>query len=355
MIDHRRSERLQARVWIQVIGLDDEPRLRRGDISLTGIYFESDQSVGRPDSVQTLQLLPFNKRFFCEVMARVVRTVMVEDVFNEPRVAGVALEFMVDDSTKQRGIAKLMREIAGTRELPPGKRPEDYLKRLDGAWRATPGIFLHAIDNNGMVLETDWKVEAGESISCEILAPTSGRRLRIHGTAVAIEVLESDGKNHRCRVEVSFGPSNPKRPDPEEAEVEGVTLHDAMAVLLEETLVLKKSPAAPRDDHHPLEGALERVQLMSLLGYLAVEQLSGILRITRQGRDARLLVSRGRVLDVQGVSPGLPMEVLAELARWDTGAFHFSRQDVDSPDKVGMETSALLLALARYDVKREQP
>src|SRR5687768_12375299 len=110
MSDHRRSPRVQARFWILVRGVDTEPVLRRGDVSLGGIFFESEHEVGPPGSVQHRLVSPYSKQPVVEVMARVIRVVSLNDIWRGPGISGVGMEFMAEDVEKRQGIQRFVQE-----------------------------------------------------------------------------------------------------------------------------------------------------------------------------------------------------------------------------------------------------
>lgn len=75
MDEGRRSARFLSELWVGVHGHDETPVLRRGDLSASGIYYETDRAVGEPGAVVWLYLASPDKKRDIELMAHVVRTV----------------------------------------------------------------------------------------------------------------------------------------------------------------------------------------------------------------------------------------------------------------------------------------
>lgn len=335
MADHRRSPRMQARFWIQVRGVDIGPVLRRGDVSLSGIFFETDQEVGEPGSVQHLVVSPYSKHPTVEVMARVIRVVSLNDIWRGPGISGVGMEFMAEDADRRQAIQHFVQGLAGTRS---DQAPAVDVELYD----ATPGMRLKRLSLKGMTLITTWPVTVGETLRCEVQAPASGRRLRITGKATATQPLAED----RYQVEVKFREDKPSRPSWDDVPVEGVSLDDAMSVLLEETT----APGPEDSRRHDLTGALDRIQLAALLSFLEMERMTGTLTLHREDASAHVWVKDGRVLDVTSDNlAGAPMNLLSKMLTWQEGAFHFYVRDITVADKLNSSTTGLLMELARLD------
>ncbi len=52
--ERRFGARVRAALWITVRGLHHEPRLVTGDVSLSGVFFEVDHSLGKVGSILAL-------------------------------------------------------------------------------------------------------------------------------------------------------------------------------------------------------------------------------------------------------------------------------------------------------------
>jgi hypothetical protein len=95
----RRGARVAAAFLVAIDGLDATPRRRTGDISTTGVYFDTDRDIGTAGTVQWLHLESFDSARVIRVMACVVRTVQLADASGQ-RVWGAAFEFMPESDEK---------------------------------------------------------------------------------------------------------------------------------------------------------------------------------------------------------------------------------------------------------------
>jgi CRP-like cAMP-binding protein len=109
------------------------------------------------------------------------------------------------------------------------------------------------------------------------------------------------------------------------------------------------SSGAKETSRAHMQGDLAQVKPTSLLVFLEMERMSGVLRLCRRGQEATLYVKTGRVLDVE--KPGgvveQPADFVGALLAWDAGEFQFSFEPVDREDRVRTATMALLLDAAR--------
>jgi CheY-like chemotaxis protein/Tfp pilus assembly protein PilZ len=105
-----------------------------------------------------------------------------------------------------------------------------------------------------------------------------------------------------------------------------------------------------------LRGNLVDIGLGSLLSLFEFERKSGILLLLRSGDIARVFVSEGRVLKVEGSSGlGTPKARLMKLLDWHEGQFEFSPCAIGGRDEIGTPVAQLLLEHARSsDEEREK-
>lgn len=120
---------------------------------------------------------------------------------------------------------------------------------------------------------------------------------------------------------------------------------------LDEELVLRVhrvvAPAAPAANPG-LRGNLDDIGLGTLLSLFEFERKSGILLLIRDGQIARLFVSEGRVLKVEGNAlDGAPRQRLMALLDWQAGSFEFSPCSIGGRDELGVSVTQLLLEHAR--------
>jgi CheY-like chemotaxis protein len=101
-----------------------------------------------------------------------------------------------------------------------------------------------------------------------------------------------------------------------------------------------------------LRGNLVDIGLGTLLSLFEFERKSGMLLLLRDGEVARLFVSEGRVLKVEGnLTNGTPVATprqrLMSLLDWQAGQFEFSPCSIGGRDELGVSVTQLLLEHAR--------
>ncbi|MBI5511154.1 MAG: DUF4388 domain-containing protein [Deltaproteobacteria bacterium] len=354
-LDRRRGARIPTRLRLKIAGVDSEPRIRRGNVSMTGVYAEIDAPVGEPGSVQTLTLAPVETDVHITVLARIVRVVGVQDLWNGPAVAGIAFEFLPETEAKRVQVEDVVREIIAARDYVAQSLQIDAQFEVGPASAPESPQTAHAVVRDlgvaRMVLVTSWPVTVGESIRCNIEAPDSGRRFAIAGKVTKAETAPSpDTDGYRVEVEFAPGPELAPAAPP---EAQGATIAGAIGSLLEE-LIFPDPAGGPHRVREHLRGTLERIRLASLMGFFEIERLTGILSLRREDQTAKVFVKDGRVLDadISGLFL-LPRAALATMIQWDSGDFEFELQPVDRVDRLSTSTSALLIELAKdVDEKR---
>jgi DNA-binding response OmpR family regulator/Tfp pilus assembly protein PilZ len=105
-----------------------------------------------------------------------------------------------------------------------------------------------------------------------------------------------------------------------------------------------------------LRGSLEDIALGTLLSLFEFERKSGMLLLVREAEVARLFVSEGRVLKVEGnPGPGAPKHKLLRLLDWHEGHFEFSPCAINTPDEIMTTVTSLLLEHARRHDEESAP
>jgi CheY-like chemotaxis protein len=121
---------------------------------------------------------------------------------------------------------------------------------------------------------------------------------------------------------------------------------------LDEELVIRVhrvvAPVAPVANPG-LRGNLVDIGLGTLLSLFEFERKSGILLLLRDGEIARLFVSEGKVLKVEGsMGNGAPKQRLMSLLDWHAGQFEFSPCTIGGRDELeDVSITQLLLEHAR--------
>jgi len=296
--ESRRHPRFACSLELQIVGIDRRAVMRRGDISLSGLFVGLDRDVGKPGTVYILRLRSRDKQTRVEVEARLARVTSSDDLLRGRVVTGAGFEVLAYDADAREAYAGFVAHVA-----------ESQLATDDAA---------DVID--AVTVRTDWQLRKGERLAIEV--PTqNGGALRYAGYAVRSRKAK-DG-TYRTRVEWDAA-------QPVEAEQEVGGIREAL------------------DQGPPhLSGELARFGLPTLLGLLALERASGRLRLDGPFGAATVFLRDGAVVDVSG--DGDPIERLATLCRWDAGQFTMHLGRTSGPDRVRTPTTALLLELARQE------
>ena len=372
--ESRRGARVATNFLVAIQGVDREPMLRKGDISTTGVYFETDYDVGGVGTIHWLHLLAADGTRTLNIMAYVARTLQIADAGGK-RVGGAAFEFMPDNDEALTTLRDFVRHVLGARHGDVGR----IEPRLDAEMSASEGAGQRAkvqeLSVRSMVLETSWAIEPGERVRIDITAPGMTRRIRLEGRAVRVspkhtdrepshydievEVQEETARPLRTHSSMTFQAVAPElvqaamelarisqrpgsRPAIEEDEASR-TLDDLLSAL-----ILPPQKDAPRQRHHHLSGELSRIRLPTLLSLFDMERMTGKLVLQREIEEARLWLREGQIFDVEPVAANETRRArMAALLAWDEGTFAFYDQPVERPNRVGASTTALLLDLAR--------
>ncbi len=378
-METRGTARVSTRLAVAVHGVDDEPSIRPGNISTTGVYFESDREVGAVGSVQWLYLATVDGERTIEMMAYVVRVVEVIDVGS--RVRGVALHFMPGN---QQQVGELQEFVDHVLQTGGEMARRDHARLRAWADIDTARPVPRAVHAAGLHLETTWPFAPGDAVELEIVTPDAVHTLRLTGRAVDIVRAEErrDGKP-RWRVEVSVEhragsrAGATSRPPPSARTAGTARLMDSdpplpppslnSSVLLERELdpehdaemvsstlehllaaILGPDHVERRGHRKHLSGQLDRIRLPTVLSLFEMEALSGKLVVTHGDETVKLYVLDGNIVDVEplGLAPS-HRDAVARLLMWSEGSFEFVLERVDRPDRLRMGTTALLLDLAR--------
>ncbi len=368
----RRGPRVATAFLVAIDGLDATPRRRKGDISATGIYFDTDREIGAAGTVQWLHLESFDSARVIRVMACVVRTVQLSDVGGQ-RVWGAAFEFMPESDEKAGLVREFVRYVLELRRAA-------YLGETPSGPPSSPGKAAHELAADGhpqasqlsvrsVKLHTSWAMVEGERVRVDIVAPGMTRRIRLEGRAVRVsprvaaprgspdgfdievEVDQETARPVRLHSSLSFPavrPDDPAGASPVPAPApSSEALDDLLAALI-------LPPEDPPRRHH-LSGQMARIGLPSLLSLIAMDRMTGRVSVTRPTGESHIYIRDGQVLDVEPTANRPRRAVLIELLGSEDGTFQFTLEEVLRPDRVGLTTTTLLLELARETDEARRP
>jgi hypothetical protein len=351
-IQRRRAPRLKTHLRLQVLGMDEEFHDVDGDISVGGVYIDTDRDVGDLGSVQRLRLASARGPQQLTVLARIARIATINDFWRGHVIVGVAFQFMFHEIAEV-GVPLKTVPIESSWAMGEfvrclARESDEQEARLDHVWQATlessvgagRAATVNGVSLQGTVLETDFAVPLGELIRVDI--PGSGPEPRIPLFGRALEsraVPESDGKRYRTSVSFESEPTSSAVTSPN-------SIQEALGALLSATAAAPADEPAVRRQH--LAGDLARVSLASVLTVCELERATGVLRLRAAGQEIRCYVSDGRLFDVDRIGADVPQSAesaLAPVLAWPSGTFEFLFEPVNRADRIGMPTGALLLTL----------
>lgn len=324
---------------MRITGVDGEPVIRRGDISSSGMFVQGEAGGGGCGTVELLQIVVPRKSERIDVLGRVVRRMILEDLHRGTHVVGAAFEFLfTDDETRER-VARLVHEVA-EREIDSGRMvaiQHAFEAEVGGADKQSRDAVVYVLGMDRLQLETEGALPMGETLECVVRSPRSDREFRFRGRVVG-SLPTGDAGRHR--VELRF--------DDMDADVEpsGASIDDALGVLLEESI--RPEDYEPRPGRGDMIGRTCYVPLPSLLTLAEMDAMTGVLTLTGKAGSGAVYLRGGRIVDVElAGEPVEPRAALVEMIRWPGAEFRYVAGDVDRDDRVGAKTWVLLLELAR--------
>lgn len=330
-----RSGRLRTQFGVRIRGVDAGSETRSGDVSLTGIYFELEtpKEIGSIGSVQALQIMPLDGGEAVEVMGRMVRVRLFQTLHGPPLVEAVAFEFLPENDRRRLLLESLVRRCVDAHTRASAD-VEIELHQPNKAERDQATIRTLGLQQ--MTLLSRTPVPAGEWVSTEVTAPRSGTRYTLEGT-----VLECESESNGYRIVVELAGRSPDE--------------TRLVKLIDELVVVTPTEPAPRTPHQHLRGDLERVRLMSLFNLFAMDQVTGVLALSRPSEaPVKIYFREGAVVDADG--PGAsPLATVHHVSHWADGEFIFEETEVSVADQLHMRSTALMLELARLDDEEARP
>lgn len=324
----RRGVRIESRFSVELVGHEAGPRLRRGDISVTGVFFETDRSPGPPGTLERLRLGFDESDEVVETLAVLVRVSTVRDLWESKQTAGVAFEFLPENEETRAALRELVAKIARVELAREGVIDDMQLGAEVNAQR----VVVESLESDGLVLETGFPVERGTRIRVRLTPPGGQEPIDVEGI---VKSAQSEGGRFRVQVDLSAGAGSTAGGDLAhalEALVSGVVAPEVRSGVVDQT------------PH--LEGSLERVAVTSLLQFMHMENMSGVLRVDGDDGKATIYVRTGQIWNVEGPDPD-PRTSLKACIQWTTGRFAVDALDVEPERRLDQPTTALLIDLAR--------
>ncbi len=135
---------------------------------------------------------------------------------------------------------------------------------------------------------------------------------------------------------------------------------DDLAKRVASALSGRRRPAAsePPPTTSGLRGDLAQVGLSTLLVLIEMERKTGVLAVrSTTGDSAQIMIRDGKCLAAEMRGTGKPSDAacIYQLLRWKTGDFYFSAKPIDTPDRIQLTTTALLMEGARLADEESAP
>lgn len=342
-MEARRSARIASTFWVAIAGVDAEPRQCYGDISGTGVYFETDADVGHPGTVQYLQVATDTRDRSVGVMAYVVRRITLEDVHGA--ATGVAFAFMPESGPATDKLLSFVKHVIVKRNAGDPSIEMPNMSTRAATHVAGAEATLQALTVSSLTLETSWAVQEGEELRVDIMPPGANKPLRLSGRADKIIALTAVNAAAEPRYQIQLSIENERVPQTMREGELSRTLDQLFSSLIAPNANGKRTLEPARE----LYGLLARVHMSTLCSLFELEKMSGRLLLQKRGDSATVFIRDGQIVDVDVTDGRSPRARMRDLFGWDEGAFEFFAEPVDRPDTVHMSTTALLLDLAREE------
>lgn len=362
--ERRHGVRIPFEFWITVVGGEEEPRCLSGNISVSGLYLYTDQTLGPAGTILRLRIATYDRDQEVEVVAHVVRQVMLHDMYRGELVAGIALGFVFRSDEQRHDVEQFVFQVTQLQGDRRGEREmeHNFLAKVDvgGPMAQERGAVVRSMTPDRMMLEAAWSMGVGESIQVEVSLPASRKKEAYSGTVSSCNRLTRPDGQVYYEVHVSFRPiAHPTdlysaaavlqalEGEPPEASSSPARAKPLRSVLGEATPVAISGESALVSIYH-LRGTLDQMNLTSLLSFLELERRTGVCSIWIRTQRIRLYVRDGQLIDLERDGRAAdPYVLLPALMELEQGEFEVAFRPVKREDRLGVSTTGLLLELAR--------
>ncbi|MEM6733211.1 MAG: DUF4388 domain-containing protein, partial [Myxococcota bacterium] len=313
-----RSGRLRTEFGIRIRGVDDGMLTRRGDISLTGVFFELSppREVGALGSVQALHIKPLDGGDHVEVMARIVRIRGEQRLFGPPLLDGIAFEFLPENDERLALLESMIRRCIDAHT----RRSRDVQIELHRPDAAPEHATIETMGLQQMTLRSPVPLAVGHTVSAEVMAPRSQRWINVSGV---VEKSTVRGPSEYAVI----------------VNLESEATDEASLVDLIDELIVPDDGGGRTSPHEHLQGTLDRVKVTSLINLFSMDQASGILTVKDDSWQTWHVYFRdGAIVDAVGAGDG-PVDVVHTLTALDRGEFSFVQSEVNREDRLQMGTT----------------
>ncbi|MEO0815456.1 MAG: PilZ domain-containing protein, partial [Myxococcota bacterium] len=312
-VSRPRSGRLRTQFGVRIGGVDSELEVRRGDVSLTGVYFELEPAleVGALGSVQALQMQPLDGREPVEVMARIVRIKGEQRLFGAPILSAIAFQFLPENDEQVANLESMIRRCV---EVHAAQSRDMQIELHLPADNTSEHATIKTLGLQEMTLKSNLPIPDGQTVTAQLVAPRSRRQFDVTGTVVR-SLLSTDGEFT--------------------VHVELVDADEKMLTELIDELIVPTETASPLPNgHEHLQGSLDRVKVTSLINFFAMDRVSGVLTVNgEKGFSGQMYFQEGTIIDAVGPG-GTAVETVRMLTHLEFGEFSFEQASVEREDRV---------------------
>lgn len=324
----RRGGRVSCRLWVRVVGWDQQPVSRAGDLAATGVFISTSEPWGSPNDVVLLELESIDRTTKLRTMARVARVLRQDDRSFGARVIGVALEFLPLE-TIQNAAAGLVRHAVAQELALHGHVRLDVPARsyVTGTAEGAPhAALLQGIGLEQLTLLTAVRFDYDKQVHVEV--PHGENCVRLGGRVVSSQPLPG-GLEYSTLVHLEGS-----------HEGRASTLLDVA-----HQLVVPDDYEPPPDSGFDFSGELGSVGVQELLELVSHRCYSGVLSVSNEMHCFSVQVSEGVVTSVESNAAKSREEAMTQLQNMRAGEFRFRNKRRPQLMLVSSNTSRLVADL----------
>lgn len=302
----RRGGRVSCRLWVRVVGWDDQPISRAGDLAATGVFISTSEPWGSPNDVVLVELESIDRAAKLRTMARVARVLRQDDRKFGARVIGVALEFLpletiqsAADVLVRHAVAQELTHHGHVRLDIPAR---SYIAETEGG--SPESAMLQDLGLEQLTLLTANRFDYSREVSVEV--PHAQGCVRLGGRVVASQPVPG-GLEYSTLVRL-------------EGPVDG---RASMLLDLSHQLVIPDDYEPPPDSGFDFSGELGAVGIDEVLQLVSHRCYSGVLSVGNETQCFSVQVSQGSITCVESNGTKTENEAIAQLRKLRAGEFRF--------------------------------
>lgn len=320
--EQRAFPRVGCRLQVRIEGIDDKPIERIANLSTGGLHIITDHAPGRVGDLTLLYMNSTDLRAGASTVAKLVRMIELDQgdgLINY----GTAFQFMPGSDRERSELDELFRwvltdqvnsgDLSMVQALPVDLEPTPSLPTPP--FPAPAQAQVRELTVSRLLVETSWPLHHGDRVQIIFRAFQDETRLPFHG--VVAESAPNARGYFQSRVDVlGFGEDEGWPAD------ESPTLSHSIDLILSDMMQKGALPT----DRQTLSGELKRLPLMSLLGLVVSERMTGKLRFQDGDEEAQIFLLDGDVVHV--IPETNAVKLLASWIGREKGSFAFSAEPI---------------------------